>query len=68
MLFGDYIPALAAASSFTQSVLRTGEPLHPEGKHKVDYYARNLKTINTIYNLTVWPSRLYCNAPFPKIY
>jgi hypothetical protein len=59
MLFGEYItPALAAASSFAQGVFQysNSEPRHTEGKHKVDFYQRNLKTINTIYNLTVWPS------------
>jgi hypothetical protein len=61
MLFGEYIPAiLAATSSFTQGIFRyrNNEPAHSNREQKVDYYARNLKTISTIYNLTVWPSAL----------
>jgi len=61
MLFGEYIPAiLAATSSFTQDVFRysNNEPAHSNGEQEVDYYARNLKTVNMIYNLTVWPSAL----------
>lgn len=52
MLFTDYVPAvLGAASSFTQAFLRSDVQTKP-----VDYYARNLKTVSEIYNLTVWPS------------
>jgi len=57
MYFGDYLSAgLAAASSLTQGLLiRDHETSQSVGK-KVDYYQRNLKTITSIYNLTVWPS------------
>ena len=59
MHFGDYVPAIfAAASSFTQNIL--GNPSQPSEQNwpgKVDYYTRNLKTISTIYNLTVFPSK-----------
>jgi hypothetical protein len=52
MLFFEYIPtALAAASSFAQGWRGTDARPKP-----VDYYARNLKTVTEIYNLTVWPS------------
>ena len=68
MHFGDYVPAvLAAASSFTQRIF--SDPFQPSeqswpGK-KVDYYARNLKTITTIYNLTVFPSTICSLLYFP---
>ena len=59
MLFFEYIPtALAAASSFTQGWLGTNARPKP-----VDYYARNLKTVTEIYNLTVWPSAAPISLP-----
>ncbi|KAG9242310.1 hypothetical protein BJ878DRAFT_178465 [Calycina marina] len=58
MRFSEYVPAvLAAASSFRQTLLgHTPSSVEQEwpGK-KVDYYARNLKTVSSIYNLTVFP-------------
>lgn len=54
MLFADYLPAvLSAASSFAQ-----GWQSPRSQPKQVDYYARNLKTISEIYNLTVWPSTI----------
>ena len=59
MLFFEYMPtALAAASSFTQGWLGTNARPKP-----VDYYARNLKTVTEIYNLTVWPSAAPISLP-----
>jgi hypothetical protein len=51
MQFFEYIPT---ALAFTQGWL--GGNSHSEAMEPVDYYARNLKTITSIYNLTVWPS------------
>lgn len=60
MLFVDYAQSvLAAASSFTQGWGNIVADVYPK---PVDYYARNLKTVSEIYNLTVWPS-----TPLPLI-
>jgi len=69
MHFGDYISGfLVAASSFTQSIF--SNPSQPPSEQnwpgkKVDYYARNLKTITSIYNLTVYPSKIYETLHLP---
>lgn len=52
----------AATAAFSWSQLFGGwGGRHQHHNHEVDYYARNLKTISEIYNLTVYPSR------FPSI-
>jgi hypothetical protein len=57
MWYGDYLTAvLAAASSLKQVVLHGAPALLAAREPEIDYYARNLKTISTIYNLTVYPS------------
>jgi len=56
MYLGDYVSAgLAAASSFTQTFLGDQSPVQTEVK-EIDYYQRNLNTVKSIYNLTIWPS------------
>ncbi|KAE8449581.1 hypothetical protein EG329_007911 [Mollisiaceae sp. DMI_Dod_QoI] len=49
--------ATTAALSWSQFFLGYGGH-HGHPGHEIDYYARNLKTISTIYNLTVYPNNL----------
>jgi hypothetical protein len=59
MYFQTYLnTAATAALSWSQLFWGNGgyHPHHPY--HEVDYYARNLKTIQSIYNLTVFPNNL----------